>query len=70
MITKERIKEAAESLRQFNKWRRGRGRKYQAPGFPFDPVRIGKDIDIAVAVLLNISRMLDRVPSEDNAVAH
>lgn len=70
MIDKERIRASAESLRQFNKWRRGRGRKYQEPGFPFDPVRIGKDIDIAVAVLLNISRMLDRIPSEDNAVAH
>lgn len=70
MNEKERIKEAAESLRNFNKWRSGKGRKYQEPGFPFDPVRLGKDIDIAVAVLLNISRILEKVPSEDNAVAH
>ena len=70
MTDKSRIKETAESLRQFNKWRRGKGRKYLEPGCPFDPVRLGKDIDIAVAVLLNISRMLEKVPSEDNAVAH
>ena len=25
-------------LKEFNKWRRGKGKKYQAPGVPFDLV--------------------------------
>ena len=37
-------------LKEFNKWRRGKGKKYQAPGVPFDLVEVGKELDNAIAV--------------------
>lgn len=44
-------KTVARELREFNKWRRGKGKKYQSPGVPFDTKRIGEDIDYAVNAL-------------------
>ena len=37
-------------LKEFNKWRRGKGKKYQAPGVPFDVAEVGKELDNAIAV--------------------
>ena len=37
-------------LKEFNKWRRGKGKKYQAPGVPFDLAEVGKELDNAIAV--------------------
>ena len=37
-------------LKEFNKWRRGKGKKYQAPGVPFDLEEVGKELDNAIAV--------------------
>lgn len=39
-----------ELLKQFNKWRRGKGKKYQAPGVPFDLAEVGNELDKAIAV--------------------
>lgn len=44
-------KSVAKGLREFNKWRRGKGKKYQSPGVPFDTKRIGEDIDYAAETL-------------------
>ena len=45
------IKDHVKTLREYNKWRRGRGRKYSAPGIPFSSTDIGYAIDRAVKVL-------------------
>ena len=37
-------------LKEFNKWRRGKGKKHQAPGVPFDLAEVGKELDNAIAV--------------------
>lgn len=37
-------------LKEFNKWRRGKGKKYQTPGVPFDLTEVGKELDNAIAV--------------------
>ena len=37
-------------LKEFNKWRRGKGKKYQAPGVPLDLSEVGKELDNAIAV--------------------
>lgn len=38
-------------LKEYNKWRRGKGKKYASPGLPFDTKVIGDAIDCAVNVL-------------------
>jgi hypothetical protein len=43
-------------LREFNKWRRGRGKKYSAPGFPFSATDIGYAIDRAIACVKAIRK--------------
>lgn len=47
-----------ELLKQFNKWRRGKGKKYQAPGVPFDPIEVSKELDNAIAVA-DVVRTID-----------
>ena len=37
-------------LKEFNQWRRGKGKKYQAPGVPFDLAEVGKELNNAIAV--------------------
>ena len=40
-----RVEGTIHILREYNKWRRGKGRKYQAPSMPFDGETIGLTID-------------------------
>lgn len=42
------IEEAYKLLKEYNKWRRGKGKKYAQPGIPFDVTEIGKAIDLAI----------------------
>lgn len=44
-------KECARELREYNRWRRGKGRKYAQPGVPFNPAELGKVIDDAIVHL-------------------
>lgn len=53
MNTEEIIK----TLKEYNKWRRGKGRKYSQPGFPFDTKKIGEAIDAAI---VHLSKRMDR----------
>ena len=53
MTTDEIIK----TLKEYNKWRKGKGRKYSQPGFPFDEKRISETIDAAI---LRLSKRMDR----------
>ena len=46
-----RVEGTIHILREYNKWRRGKGKKYQAPGIPFDGETIGLTIDDAIAKL-------------------
>ena len=45
-----KVSEALETLKKYNKWRRGKGKKYAQPGFPKDltPEVIGQAIDYAI----------------------
>jgi len=45
------LKDIVKTLREYNKWIRGKGRKYSQPGFPFSPTEIGVAMDSAVAIL-------------------
>lgn len=49
--------EVINVLREYNKWRKGKGRKYSEPGFPFDVKEIGKAIDAAI---VHLSKRMDR----------
>lgn len=54
METKETIK----ILRETNKWRRGKGKKYEAPNtMPFTPSEVGLAIDDAIAKLNAYSKV-------------
>ena len=58
---KMKVSEALETLKKYNKWRRGKGKKYAQPGFPADltPELIGQAIDRAILT------MKHRIPRED-----
>ena len=58
---KMKVSEALETLKKYNKWRRGKGKKYAQPGFPADltPELIGQAIDRAILT------MKHRIPHED-----
>ena len=58
---KMKVNEAIETLKKYNKWRRGKGKKYAQPGFPADltPELIGQAIDRAILTMKN------RIPHED-----
>lgn len=58
--------EALETLKKFNKWRRGKGKKYSQPGFPADltPEGIGLAIDKAISTLKH------RIPHNDFVVLY
>ena len=58
---KMKVSEALETLKKYNKWRRGKGKKYAQPGFPADltPELIGQAIDRAILT------MEDRIPHDD-----
>lgn len=58
---KMKVSEALETLKKYNKWRRGKGKKYAQPGFPADltPELIGQAIDRAILTMKN------RIPHED-----
>lgn len=45
------IEEAYKLLKEYNKWRKGKGKKYAQPGMPLDTTKIGLAIDIAIAHL-------------------
>lgn len=45
------IKQAAKLLKEYNKWRRGKGKKYSIPGFPFSVKEIGEAIDLAADIM-------------------
>ena len=59
------VEETIHILREFNKWRRGKGKKYQAPGIPFDGKTIGLTIDDAIAKL-NAYRKVCKVIEDSN----
>ena len=42
------IEEAYKLLKEYIKWKRGKGKKYAQPGMPFDVIEIGKAIDLAI----------------------
>jgi hypothetical protein len=42
------IEEAYKLLKEYNKWRRGKGKKYAQPGMPLDTTKIGLAIDVAI----------------------
>ena len=48
-----KVDEALEVLKKYNKWRRGKGKKYSQPGFPSDltPELIGLSIDRAIQMM-------------------
>ena len=52
---KMKVSEALETLKKYNKWRRGKGKKYAQPGFPADltPELIGQAIDRAILTMKN-----------------
>lgn len=52
-------------LREFNKWRRGRGKKYSAPGFPFSATYIDLAIDRAIACVKAI-RKAEKILEQTN----
>lgn len=52
--------EAIKILKEYNKWRRGRGKKYSQPGFPNDlSVK-----DIGLAIDFAIDRLVLGIPDE------
>lgn len=59
------FKDAGSSLREYNKWRRGKGRKYSHPGFPFDVSRIGIAIETASSVMRRFPDVEDFLCLED-----
>lgn len=42
------IEEAYKQLKEYNKWSRGKGKKYAQPGMPLDVKKIGIAIDVAI----------------------
>ena len=60
-----RVEGTIHILREYNKWRRGNGRKYQAPSMPFDGETIGLTIDDAIAKL-NAYRKVCKVIEDSN----
>ena len=50
---KMKVSEALETLKKYNKWRRGKGKKYAQPGFPADltPELISQAIDRAILTM-------------------
>ena len=58
---KMKVSEALETLKKYNKWRRGKGKKYAQPGFPADltPELICQAIDRAILT------MKHSIPRED-----
>ena len=58
---KMKVSEALETLKKYNKWRRGEGKKYAQPGFPADltPKLIGQAIDRAIQMMKHY------IPRED-----
>ena len=52
---KMKVSEALETLKKYNKWRRGKGKKYAQPGFPADLTTelIGQAIDRAILTMKN-----------------
>lgn len=50
---KMKVSEALETLKKYNKWRRGKGKKYAQPGFPADltPELICQAIDRAILTM-------------------
>lgn len=63
---KMKVSEALETLKKYNKWRRGKGKKYAQPGFPADltPELIGQAIDRAILT------MKHRISHEDFLVLY
>ena len=55
---KMKVSEALETLKKYNKWRRGKGKKYAQPGFPADltPELIGQAIDAILTMKHGIPR--------------
>lgn len=58
---KMKVSEALETLKKYNKWRRGKGKKYAQPGLPADltPELIGQTIDRAIQMMKHY------IPRED-----
>ena len=50
---KMKVSEALETLKKYNKWRRGKGKKYARPGFPADltPELICQAIERAILTM-------------------
>lgn len=42
------IEQAYKLLKEYIKWKRGKGKKYAQPGMPFDVAMIGQAIDVAI----------------------
>jgi hypothetical protein len=62
------IKHCAKLLRQLNKWRKNKGRKYASPGIPFSTEDIDAAIDMAVKILSAIPPADDIAPSRTGAI--
>ena len=58
---KMKVIEALETLKKYNKWRRGKGKKYAQPGLPSGLTHelIGQAIDRAILTMKN------RIPHDD-----
>lgn len=68
-------KECATFLRQYNRWRRGRGKKYATPGIPFSVIELCETIDRVIDILnaipkeedLATVRLVDGVKNKKNS---
>lgn len=61
-------KECSSFLRQYNRWRRGRGKKYATPGIPFSVVELGETIDRAIEILKAIPKPEDLDPPNNRRI--
>lgn len=63
------LKECAKLLRRYNKWRKGKGRKYASPEIPFALPDIDSAIDIAAKVLSVVPNAGDIIPAKTASVS-
>lgn len=53
----KKLDNAIKLVRQYNKWRRGAGRKYAAPGFPFNTTEVGEALDTLLDAAKTLTKM-------------
>lgn len=64
-----KVEETIRNLREYNKWRRGKGKKYQGPGMPLDVNVIGLTIDDAIAKLSAYRKVCKVIEDSNKDVA-